>query len=303
MPADEPRGTSEQGWEVHEANADALRGAMRLFPTGVTVVTSGQEERAEGMTANAVVSVSLDPLLFLVSVHQEARLNPRIREEGYFAVNILAADQEGLSRLFASPERSSGLPAIRSLGGGYGSTGAPLAAGGLGVFGQHLLPHVRPRPSDSAGLVYAGGIDADGAIVSGKVRSPASGETYEVKNGYLDLLGNRVGADNAANLGNYLPGAGRAYEPLWRVHSLTLLTGEPFSMERELGIISELVGAERGGLYLDLGCSAGLYTRGLARELGDRGDVVGIDISPSMLREAARRARNIGARPSFVRTD
>ena len=38
---------------------------MRPFPTG-TVVTSGREERAEGMTANAVVSVSLDPPLFLV---------------------------------------------------------------------------------------------------------------------------------------------------------------------------------------------------------------------------------------------
>jgi len=66
-----------------------------------------------------------------VSVHKDARLNPRIREEGVFAVNVLAADQEGLSRLFASPERSSGLPAIHSLGGGYGSTGAPLAAGAL----------------------------------------------------------------------------------------------------------------------------------------------------------------------------
>jgi flavin reductase (DIM6/NTAB) family NADH-FMN oxidoreductase RutF len=133
MPADEPRGTDEHGWEVHKADAEALRAAMRLFPTGVTVVTSGREKRAEGMTANAVVSVSLDPLLFLVSVHKEARLNPRIREEGHFAVNVLAADQEGLSRLFASPERSSGLPAIHSLGGGYGSTGAPLAAGALAV--------------------------------------------------------------------------------------------------------------------------------------------------------------------------
>src|SRR5918994_1825197 len=118
------------GWAVLEPTADALRGAMRLFPTGVTVVTSGREERAEGMTANALISVSLDPLLFLVSVHKDARLNPRIKEEGYFAVNILAEDQEGLSRLFASHARSSGLPALHALGDGYGSTGAPLAAGG-----------------------------------------------------------------------------------------------------------------------------------------------------------------------------
>jgi len=123
----------EHGWDVLEPTAVALRGAMRLFPTGVTVVTSGREERAEGMTANALISVSLNPLLFLVSVHKDARLNPRIKEEGYFAVNFLADDQEGLSRLFASPERSSGLRAIHALGDGYGSTGAPLAAGALAV--------------------------------------------------------------------------------------------------------------------------------------------------------------------------
>jgi flavin reductase len=133
MPADRTRDVDDRGWEILEADGAALRSAMRHLPTGVTVVTSGREERAEGMTANAVMSVSLDPLLFLVSVHKEARLNRRIREEGYFAVNILADDQEGLSRLFASPERSSGLPAIHSLGGGYGSTGAPLATGALAV--------------------------------------------------------------------------------------------------------------------------------------------------------------------------
>ena len=131
MPADLTRGADEHGREALDATA--LRSAMSHFPTGVTVVTSGREERAEGMTANAVISVSLDPLLFLVSVHKEARLNPRIREEGYFAVNILADDQEGLSRLFASPERSSGLPAIHSLGGEYGSTGAPLATGAIAI--------------------------------------------------------------------------------------------------------------------------------------------------------------------------
>ena len=130
MPAD---GANERGypWEIIGSGADAFRSAMSHFPTGVTVVTSGQEENVEGMTANAVISVSLDPLLFLVSVHKDARINPRIKEEGYFAISLLADDQEGLSRLFASPERSSGLPALHSLGGGYGSTGAPLAAGAL----------------------------------------------------------------------------------------------------------------------------------------------------------------------------
>jgi SAM-dependent methyltransferase len=171
------------------------------------------------------------------------------------------------------------------------------------VFSKDLLPIVRPHPSDTEGLAYAEGTEEGGVILAGKVRSPASGETYEIKNGYLDLLSRCVGADNVANLANFLPGAGRAYEPLWRVHSLTLLAGEPFPVDREARVISDLARLKRGGLYLDLGCSAGLYARSLARALGAEGDVVGVDISPSMLREAARRARKFGARPSFVRTD
>lgn len=128
-----PDGSFDRGgpFEASGATAEALRGAMSHFPTGVTVVTSGRGENAEGMTANAVISVSLDPLLFLVSVHEDARLNSRIREEGSFVVNLLSDDQEGLSRLFSSPERSSGLPAVNSLGGGYGKVGAPLAAGAI----------------------------------------------------------------------------------------------------------------------------------------------------------------------------
>jgi flavin reductase (DIM6/NTAB) family NADH-FMN oxidoreductase RutF len=162
MPAEGSRGTDEHGWDVLDPTGDALRGAMRLLPTGVTVVTSGREELAEGMTANALISVSLNPLLFLVSVHKDARLNPRIREEGYFAVNILAEDQEGLSRLFASPERSSGLQAIHSLGGGYGSTGAPLAAGALAVIECELEE------------IYAGG---DHDLFVGRVVAIRMGDT------------------------------------------------------------------------------------------------------------------------------
>lgn len=171
------------------------------------------------------------------------------------------------------------------------------------MFHRALLPIVRPRPSDTGGLVYEGGTEEDGVILVGSALSPASGETYEVKNGYLDLLKSRVGADNVANLTNFLPGAGRAYEPLWRVHSLSLLTGERFPNERELRVVSDLLRPQPGGRYLDLGCSAGLYTRNVQRELDAEGHVVGIDISPSMLKEAARRARRLGAKPSFARAD
>jgi len=170
------------------------------------------------------------------------------------------------------------------------------------MISEDLLPVIRPRPSDTGGLVYAGGTEEDGMILVGKARSPATGETYEIKDGYLDLLKTRPGADSLANLANFLPGAGRGYEPLWRVHSLSLLTGERFLNERELEIVTSLVTPVSGGRYLDLGCSAGLYTRAIARDL-DGITAVGIDISPSMLREAVRRARRIGLKPSFVRAN
>src|SRR5215210_8124833 len=135
------------------------------------------------------------------------------------------------------------------------------------MISKDLLSIVHPRPSDTGGLVYADGIERDGMILGGKTRSPATGETYEIKDGYLDLLKARTGADSLANLTNLLPGAGRGYEPLWRIHSLSLLTGAPFPNERELEIIMRFVRPTGNGRYLDLGCSAGLYTRGLAREL------------------------------------
>jgi SAM-dependent methyltransferase len=171
------------------------------------------------------------------------------------------------------------------------------------LFRKDLLSIVRPGPASSEGLKLVQGIEENGHISSGDTFDPATGKAYPVTNGYLDLLGRRIGVHNVANLTNFLPGAGPAYEPLWRVHSLTLLTGESFPNERELGIIANLVDADRGGLYLDLGCSAGLYTRDLALKLKGKGEVVGIDISPSMLKEAARRAERDGTTPSFARAD
>ena len=171
------------------------------------------------------------------------------------------------------------------------------------MFRQRLLSFVRPGPSDERGLVYYEGTEENGLIRRGKARSPETGETYKIKNGYLNLMKSGLGTDNIANLTNYLPGAGRGYEPLWRRRSLSLLTGENFPNEKEIRLISLFVELESDGRYLDLGCSAGLYTRNIAPRLSEGGDIVGIDISPSMLKEASRKSRKAGARTSFARAD
>ncbi len=78
-----------------------FRRVMGLFATGVTVVTAATEAGVHGMTANAVMSVSLDPLLVCVSVDRRARLNAFLDASGGFAINILADDQQALSQFFA----------------------------------------------------------------------------------------------------------------------------------------------------------------------------------------------------------
>ena len=86
---------------------ERFRAVMGHFATGVTVVTVTSKDGPVGMTANAVCSLSLDPLLLLVCFDNEARTLPVVRETGRFGVNVLAAGQEDLARLFASkrPER------------------------------------------------------------------------------------------------------------------------------------------------------------------------------------------------------
>jgi flavin reductase (DIM6/NTAB) family NADH-FMN oxidoreductase RutF len=74
------------------------------FATGVTVITvQAPDGRPHGMTASSVASVSLEPPLVLVCVDRSARMHRLITNADQFVVNVLAADQEELSRRFADP--------------------------------------------------------------------------------------------------------------------------------------------------------------------------------------------------------
>jgi len=93
---------------MKEVGPDRFRSVMGRFATGVTVVTASTPEGLPvGMTANAVCSLSLDPLLLLVAFDNDARTLRVVRETGRFGVNVLSAGHADLARLFASktPER------------------------------------------------------------------------------------------------------------------------------------------------------------------------------------------------------
>lgn len=74
---------------VPPPTSDEFRLAMGRFASGVTVVTSRWQGIDHAMTANAVTSVSLEPMLLLVCVEQEARFHDAIIGAGIWGVSIL----------------------------------------------------------------------------------------------------------------------------------------------------------------------------------------------------------------------
>lgn len=90
------------------------------FATGVTVITSFDASGAPtGMTANSFASVSLDPPLISVAIDRAATAHAALLAGAPFAVNILEASQEALSRRFASglPDRFEGIGWHRGVAG------------------------------------------------------------------------------------------------------------------------------------------------------------------------------------------
>lgn len=106
------------------------RRAVAWFPTGVAVMTSlTADGLPHGMTANAVTSVSLEPLLVLVCVGRNTGMADVVQQSRVFALSLLAADQRPLSDHFASDDRGLGLEEFDGIATHAGVTGAPLLDG------------------------------------------------------------------------------------------------------------------------------------------------------------------------------
>lgn len=95
-----------------------FREAMGKFATGITVVTTELDSDIHGMTANAFISVSLNPPLVLVSIDKKASMHEKIKKTGRFTVSILNKDQQALSMHFSKQRLiESVVPYFESLGG------------------------------------------------------------------------------------------------------------------------------------------------------------------------------------------
>ncbi|THF63029.1 flavin reductase family protein [Pseudothauera nasutitermitis] len=111
---------------THEDFTRNFRNALGMFATGITVVTTRAANGAPvGLTVNSFNSVSLDPPLVLWSLSAHLPSLPVFEACEYYAINVLAEDQQDVSQLFASrvEDRFAGLEFDEGLGG------APLLRG------------------------------------------------------------------------------------------------------------------------------------------------------------------------------
>jgi flavin reductase len=124
--------------DEHLIDAERLRATLGALASGVTVVTT-QRRHAYGVTATAVSLASLNPPLALICIKRHGRAAHEISSSRRFAVNILADDQEAISRRFAAPHRPSGPAALRGISHRMSDLGSPLLDGVVGFLDCELV--------------------------------------------------------------------------------------------------------------------------------------------------------------------
>jgi len=110
---------------------DTFRTVMGHFVTGVTVVTAFKADTPQGITVNALSSVSLEPPLVMVALDRRRFITPTVRAAGRFAVNVLSETQQALSDCFAGADVTPGRDEFCGASWHQGETGLPLIDGAI----------------------------------------------------------------------------------------------------------------------------------------------------------------------------
>jgi flavin reductase (DIM6/NTAB) family NADH-FMN oxidoreductase RutF len=110
--------------------ADDFKSVLSRWASGVSVVTTSDDGLLYGLTVSSFSSLSLDPPLVLVCLHNENRMPDMIRRSGGFAVSILGDDQQEASNYFARPGREPTRDFTEILGR-WTDSGQPVVDGAL----------------------------------------------------------------------------------------------------------------------------------------------------------------------------
>ncbi len=95
------------------ADTRTFRDVAGLLAGGVAIVTMEAKGEVRAMTANAVASLSLDPMLMLFCPAKKSRFSGYLADMRQFTLNFLREEQEQLSSYFAGGWRQSAPPPFR----------------------------------------------------------------------------------------------------------------------------------------------------------------------------------------------
>lgn len=110
-------------------DANNLRETMRLWASGVAVVSTADATCRAGMTVSAFNSLSLSPPTILVCLQKDTRTAEVLPGAGVFAVSILGSDQAAISDRFAGRvPLTEGEDRFDGLRLTTGETGVPILA-------------------------------------------------------------------------------------------------------------------------------------------------------------------------------
>jgi 3-hydroxy-9,10-secoandrosta-1,3,5(10)-triene-9,17-dione monooxygenase reductase component len=113
-----------------EAEPGRFRRVLGHFCTGVTVVTTLDEDGPAGFACQSFAAVSLEPPLVLFCPSRTSVSWPRIARAGHFCANVLNDDQQELCRVFAT-SAATGADKFAGAGWSPSSSGAPVLDGVL----------------------------------------------------------------------------------------------------------------------------------------------------------------------------
>lgn len=110
---------------------NAKKAILRKFHYVLHAITVPSADGGHGFTANWVAQAAFEPPMVSITVEQDSKALPLIRQAGVFAVNVLASGQRELAgqlgrRSKTNPDKFKGVPTEP------GVTGCPLLLDALG---------------------------------------------------------------------------------------------------------------------------------------------------------------------------
>ncbi|SEQ30848.1 3-hydroxy-9,10-secoandrosta-1,3,5(10)-triene-9,17-dione monooxygenase reductase component [Solimonas aquatica] len=264
-------------------DAQEFRKALGAFATGVTIITtSGADGAPVGLTANSFNSVSLDPPMVLWSLANSAASLGTFRRAEYWAVHVLASDQEELSARFAR----RGIDKFAGLEYDAGRGGIPLLRGCMARFvcrtasqyegGDHLIfvgEVLDFDRSEAAPLVFHAGRYAHATHRDSQATRPR--EAALAGSFSEDFLGYLLGRSHFAFFGQLRDSLEREGLNDMEFYVLSTLSLQPILSDEELARGLPGIAEERWQQALDSLVMRGFaHTRqrdGVAYELSERG--------------------------------